>query len=93
MSNVTNSMTIHQYKSYMILLLHGMCASTEVQLDKCVCVCMCGFVCVCVCVFVCVCVCVCLCVYMCVCVCVLGSSQPSIPVLHDPPASQHWSQT
>ena len=37
-SSVTNSLTSHQYKSYMVLLLHRIRGSTEVQLGMCVCV-------------------------------------------------------
>ena len=40
-SNAADSLTSHQYKSYMVLLLHRIRGSTEVQLGMCVCVCVC----------------------------------------------------
>ena len=40
-SNAADSLTSHQYKSYMVLLLHRIWGSTEVQLGMCVCVCVC----------------------------------------------------
>ena len=39
-SSAANSLTSHQYKSYMVMLLHCIRDSTEVQLGMCVCVCV-----------------------------------------------------
>ena len=73
LSKVADSLTSHQYKSYMVMMVHRLRANTEVQLGRhTVCVYVCvdivGWACVCAQICVCVDLIVCMCVHRFVCV-------------------------
>ena len=67
LSKVADSLTSHQYKSYMVMMVHRLRANTEVQLGRHT---VCVYVCVDIVGWACVCAQICVCVDLIVCMCV-----------------------